>query len=143
MPRTAGVSSSSTVWWSRRRPSPRTVARWLARVLIGLRTSVTFTVLPGGVFAGLPLAALFTSSFAAMSLLHDLFDTLAALGGDLRGRGHGRERIERSAHHVVRVGRPEALGQYILHAHHLEHRAHGPARDDASSIRGRLDQHFS
>ena len=45
IPRTAGVSCSSTVWWRRRRPRPRTVARWDCLVPITLLTSVTFTFL--------------------------------------------------------------------------------------------------
>src|SRR5262245_43207116 len=132
MPRTAAVSSTSTVWLMRRKPSPRMVARWLSRVLIGLRTRVTLMVLP------LPL--LFPC--AAISPPRDLFDTLATLGSNLGGSRHRRERIQRGAHDVIGVGRPEALGQDILHTHHLEHRPHGASRNDPGPIRGRLNQHL-
>ena len=53
IPRTAGVSSSSTQWRMRRKPRPRTVARCDALVPITLFTSVTFTV-----FSGFGLSAL-------------------------------------------------------------------------------------
>jgi len=53
IPRTAGVSSSSTLWRIRRSPRPRTVARWDSLVPITLFTNVTLTV-----FSGLGLLAL-------------------------------------------------------------------------------------
>ena len=45
--------------------------------------------------------------------------------------------FERRAHDVVRVGRAEALGEHVGHAHHLEHRAHRAAGDDAGAFRAR------
>src|SRR5215470_8148694 len=133
MPRTAAVSSTSTVWLIRRNPSPRRVARWLSRVFIGLRTKVTLIVLP------LPLPF----AFVAMSAPRDLLDALTALGGNLGRCRHRSERVQRGAYDVVGIGRTEALGQDILDAHHLEYRPHGTSRDDAGPIRGRLNQHLS
>src|SRR5215470_14345265 len=99
MPRTAGVSSTSTVWLMRRNPSPRMVARWLSRVLMGLRTNVTLMVLP------LPLLFI----CAAMSPPRDLFHALPTLRRYL-GRGcHGGERVQRGTYDVIGVGRPEAF----------------------------------
>lgn len=45
MPRTEGVSSTSTVWRMRRRPRPATQALCEAMRWAGLRSNVTFTVL--------------------------------------------------------------------------------------------------
>src|SRR5687768_18534200 len=91
MPRTAGVSCSSRTLLTRRSPRPRTVSLCDCLQPIGLRTSLTFKVL-----------------MSAMTLLpwsaEDLFDRLAALGGDLSRCRRVLQRIERGAHHVVRVG---------------------------------------
>src|SRR5215510_15765426 len=106
MPRIAGVSSSSTVWCSRRNPRPRTVLRCGALHAIGLFTSVT--------------RSLFLS---AIALTRDLFDRLPALRGDLGGRAHLAQPVERRAHDVVRIGRADALRQDVADPGHLEHRA--------------------
>src|SRR6266851_1091496 len=90
MPRTAGVSASSTVW-----------------------------------------LILFTEDF---------LDLLAAARRDLRRRAHRLQAVQRGAHHVVGVGRAEALGEHVGDAHHLEHRAHRPAGDDAGALVSRLHQ---
>src|SRR5262245_39638290 len=119
MPRTWGVSSSSTVWCIRFKPSPRTVARWSFLRLTGLLTSVTRIFL-----------------FSAMGSLSggDFLDRLAALGGDLRRRVHALQPVERRAHDVVRVRRSDALREHVGHAHHFENRAHGTAGDDSGSL---------
>src|SRR5215472_5698482 len=131
MPRTWGVSSTSTVWCMRLRPRPRTVAWWPFLRLIGLLTSVTRIIF-----------------FSAMSVLSssissgDLFDRLAALRRDLRRSVHPLQPVERRADDVVRVGRADALREHVGHAHHFEHRPHRTARDDSGSLRGGLHDHL-
>src|SRR5437016_3559051 len=56
-------------------------------------------------------------------------------------RGESGQPVHRGAHHVVRVGRAQALGQDVAHAGALEHRAHGPAGDHAGPRRRRLEEH--
>src|SRR5258708_3834827 len=127
MPRTAGVSSSSTVWLMRRSPRPRTVARWLSRVPIRPRTSVTLTflpdfasalsagflksessfvaaVLPTGASPAVCLPGAFfpavffsVTIFSGMVLAQDLFYGLAALGRDLGGGAHPLQTVDRGA----------------------------------------------
>src|SRR5437773_1072101 len=118
MPRTAGVSASSTVWLIFFSPRPRTVSRWRC-------------LMPASPFTRRTLS-LFTEDF---------LDPLAAARRDLRGRAHRLQAVQRGAHHVVGVGRAEALGEHVGDAHHLEHGAHRPAGDDARALVGRLHQH--
>jgi hypothetical protein len=69
IPRTDGVSSSSTLWRIRRNPRPRTVARCDAFVPITLFTSVTLTVFPGFTFSVLATdgsSVLLAAVFAAV-----------------------------------------------------------------------------
>jgi hypothetical protein len=54
MPRTIGVSSRSTTWCMRRRPSPRTVARWPSVQPMTLPICLILTV---PAFAGLAFAS--------------------------------------------------------------------------------------
>src|SRR6267142_565709 len=119
MPRTAGVSASSTSWLIFFSPSPRTVSRWRC-------------LMPASPFTRRTLI-LFTEDF---------LDRLAAARRDLRGRAHRLQAVQRGAHHVVGVGRAEALGEHVGDAHHLEHRAHRAAGDDAGAFHRRLPQHF-
>src|SRR5437773_6001662 len=118
MPRTAGVSASSTVWLIFFSPSPRTVSRWRC-------------LMPASPFTRRTLI-LFTEDF---------LDLLAAARRDLRRRAHRLQAVQRGAHHVVGVGRAETLGEDVGDAHHLEHRAHRPAGDDARALVSRLHQH--
>src|SRR3569623_1385213 len=69
---------------------------------------------------------------------HDLFDALAALGGDGLGIKHIAERYDGGAHHVDRDGRTDAFRQHVAHAHHFEYRAHRTAGDDTGTLGGRL-----
>src|SRR5215467_3154356 len=126
MPRTWGVSSSSTVWCMRLSPKPRTVARWSFLRLTGLLTSV--------------IRIFFFSAISPSGC--DLFDGLASLGGDLRRRVHPLQPIERRANDVVRVGRAYALREHVRHAHHFEHRPHRTAGDDSGSLRGGLHDYL-
>src|SRR6476469_6851440 len=107
MPRVAGVSMISNVELMRRRPRPRTVARWDSMVPIRLLTSVTLMVLP----VALACLAL------AISLTRDFFDRLAALRGHVRRRVHGLQAVQGRTHHVVRVGRADDLGEHVGDAH--------------------------
>src|SRR5437899_618765 len=51
------------------------------------------------------------------------------------------ETIHRRSHHVVRIGRAEALRQDVADPRALEHRAHRTTGDHAGSRRGGLEQH--
>src|SRR5438046_8731221 len=93
MPRTAGVSASSTVWLIFFSPSPRTVSRWRC-------------LMPASPFTRRTLI-LFTEDF---------LDLLAAARRDLRRRAHRLQAVQRGAHHVVgrseerRVGKESRAG---------------------------------
>src|SRR5687768_6968125 len=65
----------------------------------------------------------------------------ATLPGNLLDCGELAQSIEGSAHHVVRVRRPKTLGQDVLDAGALEHRAHRSAGDDAGTGRRWLHEH--
>src|SRR5687767_6959383 len=65
----------------------------------------------------------------------------ATLPGNLLDCGELAQSIEGGAHHVVRIRRPEALGQDVLDAGALEHRAHRTAGDDAGTGRRWLHEH--
>src|SRR6266516_3942483 len=65
----------------------------------------------------------------------------AALFGHPPLRGQVLQRIDGRAHHVVRVGRAQALGENIAHARALEYGAHRAARDHAGPRRGGLQEH--
>src|SRR5260370_37679960 len=69
------------------------------------------------------------------------FDLDPALLGDAPRGGEALQAVDRRPHHVVRVSGPEALREDVAHAGALQHRAHGPARDDARPGRGRLEEH--
>src|SRR5271155_388230 len=127
MPRTSGVSSSSTLWLRHLRPRPRTVARWSS--LLPRRPLMS-------VILNFPTCV----SAATISSLHELLDGHPALARDVRRCVAVLERVERRPHHVVRIGRAVALGQDIGHPDDLEHRAHGAAGDDAGAFRRRLHE---
>src|SRR3954470_16389138 len=128
MPRTAGVSSSSTVWLMRRSPSPRTVARWLSRVPTTPRTNVTLTVLPD-FFA----VSVFLTMICRPSAQY-FFNCLAALGGDFGRRAHALQANDRCAHYVVRIRRAQAFGKYIRYAHDFKNRQEGPSRNNSGTF---------
>src|SRR2546425_6795755 len=56
-------------------------------------------------------------------------------------RGESGQPVHRGAHHVVRVGRAQALGREAAPAGALEHGAPGPAGDHAGPRRRRLEEH--
>src|SRR3990172_12780007 len=73
-------------------------------------------------------------------LVRDLVEVDAPLAGHLPRAHEPAQPVHRGAHHVVRVGRAQALGQDIRDASALEHRAHGAAGDDAGTGGGGLEQ---
>src|SRR5205809_2141009 len=125
MPRTSGVSTTSTVWLRHLSPSPRTVARWSSRLAVSPLISVTLSFFSTG----------------TISSLRELFDSQAALGGDVRRRVALLECVERGPHHVVRVRRPMAFRQDVGYADDLEHRTHRAAGDDPGASGGRLHRY--
>src|SRR5262245_23096554 len=83
-------------------------------------------------------------SLAAMGLSptsHQVAHRDAAQRRDVRGPPQPAQTVDGGVHQVVRVARPEALGEDVLHARRLEHRPHSGARDDARAGRRRLEQH--
>src|SRR2546430_792137 len=59
----------------------------------------------------------------------DRFDLHTAFLGHAPLGGQVLQRVDRGAHHVVRVGRAQALRENIPHARALQHRAHRAARE--------------
>src|SRR5579859_4030870 len=73
--------------------------------------------------------------------IRNRFELDAALARDAPRRRQPLQAVHRRPHHVVRIGRAEALGQDVADAGALEHGAHRTAGDHARSRRGRLEQH--
>src|SRR3989441_1109765 len=65
----------------------------------------------------------------------------AALTGDAACRGEALQAVHRRPHHVVRIGRAQALGQDVADPGAFEYRAHRATRDHTRSRRRRLEQH--
>src|SRR5471030_2217112 len=104
---------------------PRTVARCDSRVPIKPLTNCTLTV------------------FAMMSALtEDVFDRLAAFGGDVGSSAHFGQAVQRGAHQVVRVRRAGGFRHHVRHAHHFEDSAHGATSDHSGTRLGRVHHHF-
>src|SRR3989442_8912866 len=151
MPRSDGRSCFTTSAWWCFNPSASSVRRSNAGRPIPERTCrIRSSPLPGGGSGrsrpGLRLRYFLVGGNLAMDgflpgpVMNGLeFD--AALLGDTPGRREVLERIQRSPHHVVRVGGAEALGEDVPYAGALQHGADGPAGDDAGPGRGGLEQH--
>src|SRR5215471_3420023 len=74
-------------------------------------------------------------------LFPDLLEALAAqTGGGVRAAAL-LEGVDRRVDDVVRVRGPDALGENVLDARHLEHRPHRAAGDDAGPGAGRPQEH--
>ena len=73
----------------------------------------------------------------------EVADLLAAAGRDHARRVELLQRVERRLDHVVRVGRADRLGDDVLDAERLEHRAHRAAGDDAGAGRGGAQHHLA
>src|SRR5687767_3310968 len=67
----------------------------------------------------------------------------APLDGQLLARGQVLQRIHGGVDHVEGVVGPQRLGEDVVHAHALQHRAHRAAGDDAGTRVGRAQQHPS
>src|SRR3989442_1050061 len=65
----------------------------------------------------------------------------AALTRDAARRGEALQAVHRRPHHVVRIGRAQALGQDVADPGAFEYRAHRATRDHTRSRRRRLEQH--
>src|SRR5690606_21480712 len=74
---------------------------------------------------------------AVVATTHQVRDLLAALVGDLAGRGLDLQSFEGRTDHVVGVRRTGRLADDVLDAEGFEHGAHRTTRDDAGSRRGR------
>src|ERR687891_41732 len=142
MPRSAGWSFlTSSAWWCfnprassvRRCPGGRPMTERICR----MRSN---PVPAGGSTGSRPLFRLRyfrVGGFLAMRgrllarLVGDALHLDPALPRHAARRDETLQAVERGAHHVVRIGGPQALGEDVAHARALEHRAHAPARDDA------------
>src|ERR1700743_3321042 len=100
-PRTWGLSFSSRTSLSLLRPRALTLRRWRPCTPRRPLTRRTRTVPVGGGF---------------LAIAEDLFDCLAALGGNALRRSNGLEALDRRADEVDRVARADGLGKDVLHA---------------------------
>src|SRR3954471_12369180 len=73
----------------------------------------------------------------------DVLEGQTAAGRDLLGADEVLQGLHRGVHDVDRVRGPEALGQHVVDAGALEHRAHRATGDDTGTGAGRLEQHDS
>src|SRR5262245_10465550 len=142
MPRTAGVSSRSTVWCMRRKPRPRMVARMSSVQLMKLTTHLILTVPPG-------LAAFFSlaigGALGRSSLLRTAADFVHGLGahlGDVAGVLQAEQRREGGLDDVMGIRSAQRLREHIVNSCHLHHFAYGTASDDAGAFGGRLEQNL-
>src|SRR6516165_2788403 len=145
MPRTSGVSFSSATRPILLSLRPIRVARceWWRRIALLVCSTLI-------VFAALAMVLNSVTREKALALLfRDRFG-VAAEAARLQGRdldvaacsNRARrilmlERVEGSANHVVGVRGADRLGNHVLDAKRLEHRAHRTARDDAGTRRRR------
>src|SRR5258708_16081927 len=90
-----------------------------------------------GVFA---LALLGMRRLRLPRLVPDRLGLDPALARDLPHGHEPAQPVHRGAHRVVRVVAPQALGQDVVDAGALEHRAHRTAGDDPRPGPGRLDE---
>src|SRR3990170_6848003 len=136
MPRVAAVSGNSATRPMRLSLSPISVVRWLWCRRIGLPICVTLMVLV--------LFAMVLRSLAGWLVGVDVATArLQHRDLDVAARGHRARAVEvlepaeGRTHHVVGIGRADRLGDHVLDAEGLEHRAHRAAGDDAGAGRRR------
>src|SRR3989344_2743038 len=139
MPRTSGVSISSTSRCILPRPRPVRIARWLLgrrigepiwRILIFLSAMVLLRH-RGGFGLG--------SAIGCTSALDEVRHLLAATLRDRLGAGLLAERFEGGTDHVVGVRGAVRLGHHVGDTERFEHGAHRTTGDDAGT-RGRRAQ---
>src|SRR5215831_4626734 len=122
MPRTAGVSCTSTVWPMRRRPSPAAHALCVRSRPFRLFVNVTLIFLS----ALIALTFSIARCRARASGLH-LLHRQTALLRDLLRRTHVLQCFERRAYHVDRIRRAVALREHVVYACRFEQRTHRAA----------------
>src|SRR5258708_2548272 len=139
MPRTWGVSSCSTVWCMRCRPSARTVSlcRWV--LPSGLRTSVMRRDLglAPWVSSGLWLSIL----LSIPERRHVAQFRAAAPGFKFRAL-ELLESAQGGIDHIQHVGAAERLSEDVAHTHGFQDGAHATAGNNAGAGRRRLEQHL-
>src|SRR5579864_3891037 len=148
MPRTAGLSGSSRVWFILRKPSDSTVARIDGDAPIGLFIKVALMVSAtrgrsGGCCRAVPTLwrrlGLGRAVGRGQALADDLLDLFAAQLSDLLSRLELLQRGQGRAHGVDGVVGAVRLGQDVLDPGGLDHSAHRAARDDAGARRRGLE----
>src|SRR5687767_6661686 len=130
MPRVSGVSASSTVYPSRRRPRPVTTLSCFRSNPIVLFTSVIRSFFADDVFAfalfAMPLRSLRRRRLFFLFLAAETPHELRILQPGQSGEG--------GAHDVVRVRGTNRLRQDVLDAGRLHDRAYCAARDDPGAV---------
>src|SRR5438552_6814195 len=150
MPRTAGLSGSSRVWFMRRKPSDSTVALISVLAPIWLFIRVALMVLSAtspsrgwrrhtGALSAAPTLWGGLGIGGGQALADHLLHVLAAQLGHLLGRLQLLERGQRRANRVDRVVGAVRLGEDVLDAGRLDDRTHRAARDDPGARSGRLE----
>src|SRR6266851_1095372 len=139
MPRTSGVSVSSRLRWRLFSPRPISVPRWSSVRPIWLPVWVILIFLPSAIAYSLSRRL----GGGLVATAEKVADLLAAAGGDHARRVELLQRLERRLDHIVRVGRADRLGNDVLDAERLEHRAHRAAGDDAGAGRGGAQGHLA
>src|SRR5258707_5735433 len=134
MPRMDGVSSRSTIWLRRVKPRPLTTSLCLTGVQIlerkycSLILAIAFLVAIGLELLG-----------NLLSEELELFDCLAAQGGDFGLVAKMDESVEGGLDDVVRVRRTEALGEHVLHASGGYDGANRLSGDEAGTFGGGVE----
>src|SRR5256886_8981882 len=151
MPRSAGWSGFTTLSWWCFNPRASSVRRSNAGRPIPERTgTIRSGPLPGGGSTrsrpGLRLRYFRVGGSLAMhglmpGLVVNRLELDAALPRHVTGRGEVLEGVERRPHHIMRVGRAEALREDVAHASALQYRAYRASRDDPGARRGGLEEH--
>src|SRR5690606_11909086 len=85
----------------------------------------------------------FAKACAILAAADEISDLQATAVRDLARRALFFQRVDRGAHHVVRVRRTLRLGDHVRHAQHFEHSAHRTAGDQAGTGRGCAQHHLA
>src|SRR5215469_512625 len=128
MPRIEGVSSRSTIWFSRVKPRP-------------LMTSLCFS---GVAIFERKYCSLILALVSAMTkLLLQFFFSFATQRGDIGLAAKLCESVEGGLDNVVRILGTNGLGQHVLNAGRGHHRTHRSSSDHSGTLRSRLEHHLS
>src|SRR5664279_908021 len=131
-PRFTALSSTTTLWWMRLRPSERTDSRAGRLLPMVDLTWVTLSCATSDPLAG---------ARPQHGCWSDVLDRQPATGRNLFRTLQVLQRLDGGVHDVDRVVRAERLAQHIVDAGALQHGTHRAAGDDAGTRAGRTEQH--